>query len=141
MFYYIHSETGYDWLRPVAVLVRGSWILKVSGTGLVFSPSKKGNRTETRPDFKALNLECIDIWEHLKYLPIYLRWTLYTGNIFCAVGQPYSDASTRSMIVRSRRKFKCCNSLLASSDCWHLIFDILNGRKSINHLKISLLIT
>ena len=51
-------------LRPVttgflqffAVLVRGSWIQKLSGTGPVRGPSKKGNRTETGPDFKALNL-------------------------------------------------------------------------------------
>ena len=34
------------------------------------------------------NLEPIDIWEHLKYLSVYLRQTLYTGNNICAVGQP-----------------------------------------------------
>ena len=36
------------------VPVHGSCILKLSGTGPVCGPSKKGNRTETRPDFKAL---------------------------------------------------------------------------------------
>jgi hypothetical protein len=44
--------TGF--LRFFAVPVRGSWIMKLSGTNLVCGPSKKGNRTETRPDFKAL---------------------------------------------------------------------------------------
>ena len=44
--------TGF--LRFFAVPVRGSCILKLSGTGPVRSPFKKGNRTETRPDFKAL---------------------------------------------------------------------------------------
>ena len=44
--------TGF--LRFFAVPVRGSWILKLSGTGPVRGPSKKGNRTETGPDFKAL---------------------------------------------------------------------------------------
>ena len=39
-----------------AVPVHGSCILKLSGTGLVRGPSKKGNRTETGPDFKALML-------------------------------------------------------------------------------------
>jgi hypothetical protein len=51
-----------DQLRPVfcgflrffAVPVRGSWILKLSETGPVRGPFKKGNRTETGPDFKAL---------------------------------------------------------------------------------------
>jgi hypothetical protein len=42
--------------RFFAVPVRGSWILKLSGTGPVRGPSKKGNRTETGPDFKALSL-------------------------------------------------------------------------------------
>ena len=36
------------------VLVHGPCILKLSGTGLVHGPSKKGNRTETGLDFKAL---------------------------------------------------------------------------------------
>ena len=53
-----------DQLQPVltsflwffAVPVRGSCILKLSGTGPVRGPSKKGNRTETGPDFKALSL-------------------------------------------------------------------------------------
>ena len=40
--------------RFIAVLVRGSCILKLSGTVPVRGPSKKGNRTETGPDFKAL---------------------------------------------------------------------------------------
>ena len=44
--------TSYD--RFFAVPVRGSCILKPSGTGPVRGPSKKGNRTETGPDFKAL---------------------------------------------------------------------------------------
>ena len=44
--------TGF--LRFFAVPVRGSWILKLSGTGPVRGPSKKGNRTGTGPDFKAL---------------------------------------------------------------------------------------
>ena len=44
--------TGF--LRFFAVLVCGSWILKLSETGLVRGPSKKSNRTETGPDFKAL---------------------------------------------------------------------------------------
>jgi hypothetical protein len=44
--------TGF--LRFFAVPVRGSWILKLSGTGPVRGPFKKGNRTETGPDFKAL---------------------------------------------------------------------------------------
>ena len=46
--------TGF--LRFFAVPVRGSCILKPSGTGPVRGPSKKGNRTETGPDFKALGL-------------------------------------------------------------------------------------
>jgi hypothetical protein len=41
-------------LRFFAVPVRGSWILKLSGTGPVRGPSKKGNWTETGLDFKAL---------------------------------------------------------------------------------------
>ena len=44
--------TGF--LRFFAVAVHGSCILKLSGTGPVRSPSKKGNRTKTGPDFKAL---------------------------------------------------------------------------------------
>ena len=44
--------TGF--LRFFAVPVRGSCILKPSGTSPVRGPSKKGNRTETGPDFKAL---------------------------------------------------------------------------------------
>jgi hypothetical protein len=40
-----------------AVPVRGSWILKLSGTGPVRGLSKKGNSTETGPDFKALSPE------------------------------------------------------------------------------------
>ena len=52
----------WDQLQPVltvflqffAVPVHGSCILKPSGTGPVCSPSKKGNRTKTGPDFKAL---------------------------------------------------------------------------------------
>ena len=43
------------------VQVHGSCILKLSGTGLVSSPSKKGNRTETGPDFKALDARCV-VW-------------------------------------------------------------------------------
>jgi hypothetical protein len=38
------------------VPVRGSWILKLSGTGPVCGPSKKGNGTGTGPDFKALGI-------------------------------------------------------------------------------------
>ena len=45
--------TGF--LRFFAVPVHGSCILKLSGTCPVRGPSKKGNRTETGPDFKALN--------------------------------------------------------------------------------------
>ena len=44
--------TGF--LRFFAVPVRGSCILKLSGTGPVRGPSKKSNRTETGLDFKAL---------------------------------------------------------------------------------------
>ena len=44
--------TGF--LRFFVVPVRGSCILKPSRTGPVRGPSKKGNRTETGPDFKAL---------------------------------------------------------------------------------------
>jgi hypothetical protein len=44
--------TGF--LRFFAVPVHSSWILKLSGTGPVHSSSKKGNRTETGLDFKAL---------------------------------------------------------------------------------------
>jgi hypothetical protein len=40
--------------RFFAVPIRGSWILKLSGTGPVCGPSKKGNGTGTGPDFKAL---------------------------------------------------------------------------------------
>jgi hypothetical protein len=47
--------TGF--LRFFAVPVRSSWILKLSGTGPVRGPSKKGTRTKTGPDFKAL-----DVW-------------------------------------------------------------------------------
>ena len=42
------------------VPVCGSCILKPSGTGPVRGPSKKGNRTETGPDFKALSLGSAD---------------------------------------------------------------------------------
>ena len=45
-------STGF--LRFFAVPVHSSCILKISGTGPIRSPSKKGNRTETGPDFKAL---------------------------------------------------------------------------------------
>jgi hypothetical protein len=62
VFSCIHYGTSYDRFFAVfcgffAVPVRGSWILKLSGTGPVRGPSKKGNRTEpeTGPDFKALN--------------------------------------------------------------------------------------
>ena len=60
MFYCIHSETSYNqfWLvfcGFFAVPVHGSCILKLSGTGPVRGPSKKGKRTETGPDFKALD--------------------------------------------------------------------------------------
>ena len=44
--------TSFNWF--IAVPVHGSDILKLSGTGSVRGPSKKGNRTETGPDFKAL---------------------------------------------------------------------------------------
>ena len=44
--------TSFD--RFFAVPVRGSCILKLSRTCPVCGPSKKGNRTETGPDFKAL---------------------------------------------------------------------------------------
>ena len=44
-----------SFLRFFAVPVCGSCILKLSGTGPVRGPSKKGNRTETGPDFKALS--------------------------------------------------------------------------------------
>jgi hypothetical protein len=59
VFYCIHSETGYNQFGPVfygffAVPDRGSWILKLSGTGRVRGLSKKGNGTRTGPDFKAL---------------------------------------------------------------------------------------
>ena len=59
MFYCIHSKTSYNQFRPVfcvffAVPVHSSCILRLSGTSLVRGPSKKGNRTETRLDFKAL---------------------------------------------------------------------------------------
>ena len=43
-----------SFLRFFAVPVHGSCILKLSGTGPVRGPSKKDNRTETGPDFKAL---------------------------------------------------------------------------------------
>ena len=43
-----------SFLRFFAVPVCGSCILKLSGTGPVRGPSKKGNRTGTGPDFKAL---------------------------------------------------------------------------------------
>ena len=47
--------TSFDRFFAVfAVPVHGSCILKLSGTGPVRGPSKKGNRTETGPDFKAL---------------------------------------------------------------------------------------
>ena len=45
-------STGFLWF--FAVPVCGSCILKLSRTGQVRGPSKKGNRTETGPDFKAL---------------------------------------------------------------------------------------
>ena len=52
--------TSFD--RFFAVPVHGSCILKLSGTGPVRGPSKKGNRTETGPDFKALGITiCKDI--------------------------------------------------------------------------------
>jgi hypothetical protein len=43
-------------LRFFAVPVCGSWILKLYGTGPVRDPSKKGTRSETGPDFKALQI-------------------------------------------------------------------------------------
>ena len=43
-------------LRFFAVPVHSSCILKLSGTRPVRGPSKKGNRIETGPDFKALDL-------------------------------------------------------------------------------------
>ena len=46
--------TSFD--RFFAVAVHSSCVLKLSGTGPVRGPSKKGNRTETGPDFKALYL-------------------------------------------------------------------------------------
>ena len=46
--------TSFD--RFFVVLVHGSCILKLSGTELVRNPSKKGNRTKTGLDFKALGL-------------------------------------------------------------------------------------
>ena len=47
--------TSFDQFFAVfAVPVHGSCILKLSRTGPVCGPSKKGNRTETGPDFKAL---------------------------------------------------------------------------------------
>ena len=51
--------TGF--LQFFVVLVRGSCILKLSGTGPVRGPSKKGNRTETGPDFKALFITDMDM--------------------------------------------------------------------------------
>jgi hypothetical protein len=58
VFYCIHSETGYDQFGPVFCgflqFRSSSWILKLSGTGPVCGPSKKGNGTGTGPDFKAL---------------------------------------------------------------------------------------
>ena len=45
--------TSFD--RFFAVLVHNSCILKLSGTGPVRGPSKKGNRTKTELDSKALN--------------------------------------------------------------------------------------
>ena len=50
--------TSFD--RFFTVPVRGSCILKLSGTGPVRGPSKKGNRTETGPDFKALAIDSAD---------------------------------------------------------------------------------
>ena len=50
--------TGF--LRFFPVPVRGSCILKLSGTGPVRGPSKKCNRTETGPDFKALSVDVED---------------------------------------------------------------------------------
>ena len=42
--------------RFFAVPVHSSCILKLSGTGPVCGPSKKGNRTETGLDFKTLDI-------------------------------------------------------------------------------------
>ena len=44
--------TGF--LRFFAILVRGPWFLKLSGTGLVRSSSLEGLRTGTGPDLEAL---------------------------------------------------------------------------------------
>ena len=45
-----------SFLQFFAVPVCSSWILKLSGTSLVCSPSIKGNMTETGPDPKALSI-------------------------------------------------------------------------------------
>ena len=60
-----------------AVPVHSSCILKLSGTGLVRDPSKKGYRTESRPDFKALNAisDGIQRYKCTLHSPIDSRWT------------------------------------------------------------------
>ena len=45
--------TSFNWF--FAVPVHGFCILKLSETGPVCGPSKKGNRSKTGPDFKALS--------------------------------------------------------------------------------------
>ena len=56
LMYSFRDQLQSVFLRFLAVLVHGSCILKLSGTGPVRGPSKKGNRTKTRPDFKTLKL-------------------------------------------------------------------------------------
>ena len=78
--------TGF--LRFFAVPVRGSCILKPSGTGPVRGPSKKGNRTETGPDFKALRITGPNdatrvVWALGKFFLLFLYyWLLYIGYIY-----------------------------------------------------------
>ena len=63
-------STGF--LRFFAVPVCGSCILKLSGTGPVRGPSKKGNRTETRPDFKALVLQPLSVLHRVPFVVLWI---------------------------------------------------------------------
>jgi hypothetical protein len=66
MSYFCQSSTCFIVFipRPVTtslVPVCGSWILKLSETGPVHGPSKKGNRTKIGRDLKALNITSVTV--------------------------------------------------------------------------------
>ena len=89
--------TSFD--RFFAVPVRGSCILKLSGTGPVHGPSKKGNRTETGPDFKALVAQfCIHTLS--RQLQIDLQSIINRIRVFQSTVDACCDFTSQCIIVR-----------------------------------------